>query len=287
MKIISLFAGMRTFVIIWLGQLVSTLGSGLTGFALGVWIYQETGSTTLYAFNMLANAVPNLLLSPLAGALADRWDRRLVMIMSDAGAGLGTLAVAILALTQRLEVWHVYVATAFISGFSAFQWPAYSAATTLMVPKEQLGRAGGMVQIGEAVSQLISPALAGGLLVFAGLQGVILTDFATFLCAIATLAFVRFPRPAVTAEGRAGKRLALAGSRLRLALYPGAPGAAGAAACFCRFKFPLRSDRPAVRTDDPGNSQSAGFWLALVSPRAGHVVGNAGDERLGRSETAG
>ncbi len=205
MQYLDMFKGMRTFIIVWAGQFVSIIGSGLTGFALGVWIYQETGSTTLFAINLLAYAVPSLVLSPIAGALVDRWDRRLLMILSDTGAGISTLMIAILAFTHHLEVWHIYLATAINSGCSTFQWPAYSAATTLLVPKDQLGRAAGMVQIGEAVSQLIAPAIAGAMLVATGLQGVILVDFITFLCAISTLAFVRFPKPAVTAEGEAGR----------------------------------------------------------------------------------
>ena len=110
--------GMRTFFVIWSGQLVSTIGSGLTGFALGVWIYQETGSVTLFAMNMLAFAVPNLLVSPFAGALVDRWDRRWVMIMSDTGAGLATLSIALLYMTGNLAVWNIILATAFNSAFS-------------------------------------------------------------------------------------------------------------------------------------------------------------------------
>jgi len=206
--------GLRIFSVIWSGQLVSTIGSGLTGFALGVWIYEQTGSVTLFALNMLAFALPNLLVAPLAGALADRWDRRIVMILSDSGAGLSTLAIALLMLTNQLEIWHIYVATAFSSAFSTFQWPAYSAATTLLVPKQHLGRAGGMTQIGEAASQLISPILAGALYVTAGLESIILIDFATFAFAIFTLLLVRFPRPETTAEGEAGK-----GSLLQEALY--------------------------------------------------------------------
>src|SRR5574341_1071909 len=91
--------GFRIFTVIWSGQFVSTIGSGLTGFALGVWIYEQTGSVTLFALNMLAFALPNLLVAPLAGALADRWDRRHVMMLSDSGAGLSTLAIALLMLT--------------------------------------------------------------------------------------------------------------------------------------------------------------------------------------------
>ena len=206
--------GMRTFIVVWFGQLISTIGSGLTGFALGVWVYQETGSTTLFAMNMLAYAIPNLVVSPFAGALVDRWDRRKIMIMSDTGAGLATLSVAALLVTGNLEIWHVFVATAVSATFTTFQWPAYSATTTLLVPKEQLGRAGGMVQIGEAVSQLLAPAAAGALFVTTGLQGVVLIDFVTFLIAVGTLLLVRFPQPEATEEGEQSK-----GSLLSEAVY--------------------------------------------------------------------
>lgn len=196
---------MRIFIIIWFGQLVSTIGSGLTGFALGVWIYQETASTTLFALNMLAFALPTLVMSPFAGALVDRYDRRWMMILSDSGAGLSTLVIAILLFSGNLEIWHIFIATAFNAAFTSFQWPAYSAVTSLLVPREQLGRAGGMVQIGEAVSQLIAPAAAGALLVFVGLGGVVLIDFVTFLFAVITLLLVRVPKPAATAVGAASR----------------------------------------------------------------------------------
>lgn len=205
---------LRTFLVIWFGQLISTLGSGLTGFALGVWIYTETGSTTLFAINLLAFALPNLLVSPFAGVLVDRWDRRKVMILSDTGAGLSTVAVAVLYFTGGLQVWHVFLLTAINSGFNAFQWPAYSAVTSLLVPKEQLGRAGGLVQIGEAISALASPAIAGVLFVTIGLQGVVLVDFSTYIIAVLTLLAVRVPPPPVTEAGIAGR-----GSLLQEAAY--------------------------------------------------------------------
>jgi DHA3 family macrolide efflux protein-like MFS transporter len=206
--------GMRTFFVIWSGQLVSTIGSGLTGFALGVWIYQETGSVTLFAMNMLAFAIPNLLVSPFAGALVDRWDRRWVMIMSDTGAGFATLSIALLYMTGNLQVWNIILATAVNSAFTTFQWPAYSAVTTLLVPKAQLGRASGMVQIGEAVSQLLAPAAAGVLFVTIGLGGVIVFDFATYIFAVLTLLFVRVPSPERSEAGDEGK-----GSLWKEALY--------------------------------------------------------------------
>ncbi|UCC64867.1 MAG: MFS transporter, partial [Anaerolineae bacterium] len=197
--------GMRTFLVVWLGQLISTLGSGLTSFALGVWVFETTGSATLFAISMVVWVLPNIALSPVVGVLTDRWDRRLVMLLSDTGAGLSSLFVAVILLTGELEVWHVYVAVFFNSAFSAFQWPAYSAATSLLVPKQHLGRAAGMSQIGEAISQLATPAIAGALYVSVGMKTILLIDVMTYLVALATLIAVRFPQPETTGAGPAGR----------------------------------------------------------------------------------
>lgn len=206
--------GMRIFSIIWFGQLISTLGSGLSGFALGVWIYETTSSTTLFALSMVIWILPNILLSPVAGVIADRWDRRLIMILIDSMAGLATLFIWVTLTTGSLQVWHVYIAQAFFSSANTFQWPTYSAATSLLVPKEHLGRAGGMTQVGEAISSLASPAAAGALYVTTGMKTIILIDITTYLFALATLVAVRFPRLETTEEGRAGQ-----GSFFQEALY--------------------------------------------------------------------
>ena len=194
--------GMRVFIVVWLGQLVSLIGSGLTSFALGLWVYQHTGSVTQFAFIGLFTVLPSVVLSPLAGALVDRWDRRWVMILSDAGAGLCTLIMAFLFLTNRIEVWQIYLAAGASAAFGTFQWPAYSAATTLLVPKKHLGRANGMVQFGQAAAEILAPALAGVLLLTARIQGILLIDFVTFLFAVTTLLFVRFPRPETIAAAQ-------------------------------------------------------------------------------------
>jgi MFS transporter, DHA3 family, macrolide efflux protein len=206
--------GFRTFLVIWSGQVVSLAGSGLTGFALGVWVYQRTGSVTQFALISLFTALPGILFSPIAGVLVDRWDRRWAMLLADIGAGLCTLSLALLFIAGRLHVWHIYVAMAISSTFGAFQWPAYSAATTMLVPKEHLGRAGGLAQLGEAVAQIASPSLAGVLIGVIGVGGVMLIDLATLVFAILTLMVVRVPSPAPTEEGKAGQ-----GSLLREAAY--------------------------------------------------------------------
>lgn len=190
----SVARNMRVFTLIWFGQLVSMLGSSLTSFALGVWVYQTTGSVTPYALISLFSVLPGLFIAPLAGVLVDRWDRRWLMIFSDAGAGLSSLTIALLLWLDQLQVWQIYLVVATSSIFGAFQWPAYAAITTLLVPKQHLGRANGMVQFAEAISRLIAPVLAGILIETIHLQGVILLDSVTLLVAIATQMFVRFPK---------------------------------------------------------------------------------------------
>jgi MFS family permease len=202
---LNIFKGMKIFTVIWSGQLVSTLGSGLTSFALGVWVYEETGSPTLFAVNLLMWTLPNILLSPVAGVAADRFDRRLVMIFSDTGAGLASLFVLAMLLTGELEIWQVYLATFLNSAFGTFQWPAYAAATSLLVPKDQLGRAGGMTEIGHAISHLASPVIAGALFVTVGMPAILIIDVITYIVALITLVAIRFPQPKQTQEGIEGK----------------------------------------------------------------------------------
>jgi predicted MFS family arabinose efflux permease len=184
-----------TFLVVWLGQVVSLVGSGLTSFALGVWVFEQTGSATQFALIGLSAVVPRVIFSPLAGAVVDRWDRRRLMIAADAGAGLCTLAIVLLLAAARLEIWHIYLAAGVTAALGAVQWPAFAATTSLLVAKENLGRANGLVQLGQAASEILAPALAGVLLGAIRLEGVILIDVATFLFAVATLLLVRFPRP--------------------------------------------------------------------------------------------
>lgn len=187
--------GIWVFGIIWFGQLISLVGTTLTDFALGVWVFQQTGSVTQFAFITVTTLLPGILISPIAGTLVDRWDRRWAMILSDSGAVLCTLAIFLLFLSNRLEIWHIYLLTAITSLFNAFQWPAYMASVTLLVPKKHLGRASGMTQLSEAVAQIVSPVLGGFLLITIQIWGVILIDFITFLFALLTLLCVRIPRP--------------------------------------------------------------------------------------------
>jgi DHA3 family macrolide efflux protein-like MFS transporter len=189
----SLSPGMRTYTAVWFGQMVSMVGTTLTEFGVSVWVYQETGSATMFAMILLVTVLPNILISPLAGPLVDRWDRRRTMMLADTGAALSTLTMALLAISGRLEVWHILVAVSFSAACRAFQGPAWLASTSLLVPEEHLGRASGMMSIARSAAAIVGPLLAGILVPVIGLQGVVLIDFATFLVAVGILSVVRFP----------------------------------------------------------------------------------------------
>ncbi len=195
----SSVGGTRTFFIIWFGQLISLLGSQLTAFALGVWVYEETRSVLMLSLTLVAIQAPIVLLSPVAGVLADRWERRTAMVVSDLGSGLAVLAVSVLYLTQQLRPWMVIPINLWMASFSSLMWPAYTAAVTLLVPKEQCGRVNGIVQMGEAIPQIAGPAIAGAVYVLIHVGNMALIDFATYLFAVVLmLVFVRIPRPPVS-----------------------------------------------------------------------------------------
>ncbi|HEX2204053.1 MAG TPA: MFS transporter [Longimicrobium sp.] len=186
---------MKTFLVLWAGQLVSGLGSGLTGFALPVWIYERTGSVEQFGLLFFAALAPAILLSPVAGAMVDRWDRRRVLIWSDAGAALMTLCIAALVVTGTFEPWHFVLISLASASIGAFQDPAFTAATAMLVPREHYPRAIGMWQVVGSFTHIVTPLLAGVLVTQIGLRGVLMIDFATFLVAVGTLLFIRIPAP--------------------------------------------------------------------------------------------
>jgi MFS transporter, DHA3 family, macrolide efflux protein len=194
--------GMRTFFTIWFGQLVSLIGSQLTGFALGVWVYQQTRSVLLLALVQVANQAPYVLLSPIAGVFADRWNRRTAMIVSNFGAGLAVLAVGGLYLSHQLQIWMVIPINLWMASFNTLMWPSFTASVTLLVPKQHYGRANGFVPLGEALPQIAGPAMAGALYVAIQLGNMALIDCASYVfSALLMLLFVRIPNPPRTTEG--------------------------------------------------------------------------------------
>jgi DHA3 family macrolide efflux protein-like MFS transporter len=193
------------FAAVWIGQFASLLGSAMTWFALTIWAYEMTGQATALALIGFFSFGPTILLSPVAGALVDRWNRKLVMVLSDLSAALATLAILLLYASGNLEIWHLYVVGVFEGVFQAFQYPAYSAAVTMMLPKEQYARASGMVELAGSASGILAPLLAGILLGSIGVAGIMTIDLITFFFAMATLLRIHVPQPPVSEAGRAGR----------------------------------------------------------------------------------
>ncbi|MFC2095528.1 MFS transporter [Candidatus Bipolaricaulota bacterium] len=198
-------SGMFGFSIVWVGQFVSMIGTGMTRFALTIWAWQVTGEATALALVGFFSFAPIVLFSPLAGAIVDRVNRKLVMIVSDLAAGLSTIAILILHLTGHLQIWHLYAAGFFAGAFESFQFPAYSAAITTMVDKKHYTRANAMLGMAGSASGIIAPMLAVPFLAFMGLNGVLAIDIVTFVFAVVVLLFVFIPRPKETAVGRSSK----------------------------------------------------------------------------------
>jgi DHA3 family macrolide efflux protein-like MFS transporter len=187
--------GMKGFTAVWAGQFVSILGTSMTNFALTIWAWEKTGAATTLTLVGFSFIAPYILTSPFAGALVDRWNRKLVMMLSDLAAGASTLAVLLLFASGRLEIWHLYVTSAFAGAFQAFQFPAFSTAITLMLDKEQYARANGMMSLAHSSSNIFAPVAAGILLPIVGIGGIMAFDVLSFVAAVGSLAVIHVPQP--------------------------------------------------------------------------------------------
>jgi len=187
--------GLRGFVLIWAGQVFSMIGSQMTHFAMSIWAWQETGQATPLALVGFFSVAPLVIFSPFAGVLVDRWNRKFVMALSDIGAGIVTLTIYILLITGNLEIWHLYITGAVGGIFGAFQWPAYSAAISLIVPKKHYARTSGMISMAEFGVGIIAPIMAGFLIPLIGVTGIIAIDIVTLIVALGFLMMVFIPEP--------------------------------------------------------------------------------------------
>ena len=180
-----------TFLLIWFGEFISMIGSGLTIFSLGVYVYQQTHAVSSYTFILLCVFLPPFLLKPLGGILADRYDRRLMMLIGDLGATLGLLFIFFMMLKGNIHLWHIYFGIAISSIFSAFQEPAYKALVTDLIPKAQYAKASGLMQLASSAQYLISPFLAGILLTIIDIKSIFIIDISTFLIASVIIIWIR------------------------------------------------------------------------------------------------
>ncbi|TMR07685.1 amino acid adenylation domain-containing protein [Nonomuraea turkmeniaca] len=186
-------ADLRRFYTVAVGQTASLLGSALTAFALGVWAYQESGRVSDYALVSMLATLPSLLASPLGGAVADRVDRRLVMLACDAVSAVATAALVALLIAGRLEVWQVGAISGVLSLVTAFHRPAYLAAVAQLVPKPYLMQANAVANVGTGLGMLIAPLAGAALITMIGVHGVAAVNIVTFVVGLSTLLLVRFP----------------------------------------------------------------------------------------------
>lgn len=179
------------FLILWSGDFVSAIGSGLTSFGLGVYIFQQTGRASYMALVTLLAFLPSLLLGAPAGVLADRYDRRLLMVLGDSLSAIGLVFILVCLMSGQASVWQICIGVTISSVFSSLLEPAYKATITDMLTPEQYSKASGMVQIAGSAKYLISPVLAGFLLTISDIRLLLLIDICTFFVTVSTTLVVR------------------------------------------------------------------------------------------------
>ncbi len=206
---------MRTLIIVWLGQIVSIIGSGMTGFAFTIWVWELTHQATALALFGFFAQVPQILIIPIAGVIVDRWNRKYLMMVGDTVSGLLTITVLLLYITHNLQLWHLYLAVGVKGTFQQFQTLAFSASVSMMVPKQQYSRASSISFLASSSSRIIAPALAGTLYAVIGLVGILTIDITTFAIALLTVLLISIPQPPMT---KVGKRRSIS---LKLDLYFG------------------------------------------------------------------
>ena len=192
---------LRTFYTIILTQTLSLIGSRISGLAMGIWVFNETGNATPLALVAFFYILPQVILQSFAGVLADRWDRKRVMALSDAGQALGTILLLGLFASGAFQIWHLYLITFIQSVFGVFQGPAFTASVTMLVPDEQRDRANAIMQMSHPAAGIIAPAIAGLVFAAIGVTGAIVIDLVTFIIAVIVILSVHIPRPRKTEEG--------------------------------------------------------------------------------------
>ena len=186
---------LRSFLILWSSQTVSQLGTAMTDYALIIWVYGRKGTASSITLLTLCAFMPTIFFRFIAGAFADRMDKKKIMLTADTIAACGTLLVLILHSSSMLEVWHIYVINLLLSFMNAFQEPASFVATSLLVPKEHYSRASGLQGVSGSVIAILAPALGSILLAFGGMNAVLILDLISFGIAFAVLLFfIKIPR---------------------------------------------------------------------------------------------
>ena len=179
------------FLLLWAGEFISAIGGGLTSFGLGVYVFNETGSAASMALVTLLSFLPMLVLSVPAGILADRYDRRILMMLGDGLSALGLVYILVRMLMGGATLVDICIGVTISSVFSALLEPSYKATVSDMLTKEEFSKANGLVSIAGSARYLISPVIAGFLLAVGDIRLILLIDICTFFITVLTTAFVR------------------------------------------------------------------------------------------------
>ncbi|MBN6038825.1 MFS transporter [Amycolatopsis sp. 195334CR] len=192
--------GLKGFSVLWAGQILSAVGTRMTNFVLGIWVWQETGQASALALLTFCAFGATVLCSPLAGYLIDRLSRRVTIMLSDLGSALATGIMVLLFLTGDVQLWQLVLTNTLTGGFLAFMFPAYAATVAELMPKEHYPKANGMLSLVRSVPGIAAPALAGVLLGVVSLSTLLLVDVCSYLIAIGTVFLVRLKKRAPTGE---------------------------------------------------------------------------------------
>lgn len=189
------FRELNGFLILWLTQSFSALGSSMTNFALIIWSYQQQGSALTTAMLSICSYAPYVLMSIFAGALSDKWNKKITMLVSDTFAALCTVAVLLLLSTGKLEIWHLYCLNALNGLMNTVQGPAADVTISLLTPKKHYQKVSGMRSFSNSLVSILTPVIATAFLAFTNIQAVIAFDLFTFAVAfISLLFFIKIPK---------------------------------------------------------------------------------------------
>lgn len=184
-------SGYKRFLLLWIGQFVSSIGGGLTSFGLTVYVFSKTGSATYTSMIALLAFFPNLLLGVPSGVISDRMDRRMLMMLGDGLSATGLIYILFCVRGGNSLIWQICLGVAISSAFSALMEPAYKATVTDLLTKDEYVKASGMISLASSARYLISPFLAGILLSVSEIDLLLTIDICTFFLTVATTAVVK------------------------------------------------------------------------------------------------
>jgi len=267
---------LRTYYVLIATQTLSIIGSRMTAIALGIRVFVDTGNATPLLFTTFFSELPAMLGNSFAGVLVDRWDRRRLLMLTDAGQAIGSLLLMMSFLSGHFQLWHLYAVALAQGIMSMFHEPANDTTTALLVPKERRERTYAIQQMAFPLAGVVAPALAGAVYALAGIAGVIVIDLTTFILAVIAVYAIRIPKADPSIEGRAAQGNVLREWRGGLKYLGSRPALLGLVAYYTIISFliygPLELAIPYLMTIT-GSQSLSGTILSISS--LGALVGAA------------